>query len=360
MKESLIYQQMYNQAEFVQPYLYYYLRFGICPNKLGFWNIDKNKLYDMLMEKFSLSEDKIIKSQDYIHDKEELKHNYVLLEPGDHSLVFFNLNWGCYHEDKLVEIIYSHKTDPGLVKQLKDLVTSCILQHEIKSEIHLICKYDSGLGLNSFEITKKDFDLSMNYNDDFAEIDQIIRERLNKVKDKGIVLLHGMPGTGKTNYIRYLLTTVQKKMIYLPPDLACEIGNPGFLTFLTGNSDSILIIEDAENVIMERSGGSNGAISNLLNLCDGLLSDCLNIQVVCSFNTDISRIDKALMRKGRLIAKYEFKKLSIDKAQRLSDSLGYSSIILKEMCLSEIYNQDQKEFAQPKMAGIGFGRGIEV
>jgi ATP-dependent 26S proteasome regulatory subunit len=116
------------------------------------------------------------------------------------------------------------------------------------------------------------------------------------------------------------------------------------------------VIEDAENVIMERSGGSNGAILNLLNLCDGLLSDCLNIQVVCSFNTDISKIDQALMRKGRLIAKYEFKKLTRDKAQQLSDSLGFSNLITKEMSVSEIYNQDQKEFSVNHSAPIGFGR----
>ena len=118
----------------------------------------------------------------------------------------------------------------------------------------------------------------------------------------------------------------------------------------------MLVIEDAENVIMERAGGSNGAISNLLNLCDGLLSDCLNIQVVCSFNTDISKIDKALMRKGRLIAKYEFQKLTIDKAQRLSDSLGFTNLITQRMSVSEIYNQGQKEFTCSPRASIGFGR----
>lgn len=229
-----------------------------------------------------------------------------------------------------------------------------MIKEEVKSDIKLICKYEGGLGLSSFEIDKLDFELNLHYNDDFMEIDKIIKERLNKPKDKGIVLLHGIPGTGKTNYIRHLLMEVKKKMIYLPPDLAYEIGSPGFLTFLTENPSSVLIIEDAENVIMERSGGSNGAISNLLNLCDGLLSDCLNIQVVCTFNTDISRVDKALLRKGRLIAKYEFKKLTISKAQKLSDALGYNNPIVHEMSLSEIYNQEQKSFAQKEVVPIGF------
>jgi SpoVK/Ycf46/Vps4 family AAA+-type ATPase len=357
MNKKFNYEKMYAEAVFIQPYLYYYLTFDTCPNRMGIRKIDKNKLYGLLVERYSLSDDKIIKSQAYDHEKKELWHSYVLFDIGNHCQVFFNSSWGCYSSQKLVEILYSYKTDPAFLKELEELVKGCVVMEEIKSEINLICRYDN-LCLTSFEIPKVNLDLNLNYNDDFIEIDRIVKERLNKPKDKGIVLLHGIPGTGKTNYIRHLLTTINKKMIYLPPDLAHEIGSPGFLTFLTENPESILIVEDAENVIMERSGGSNGALSNLLNLCDGLLADCLNIQVICSFNTDISKIDQALMRKGRLIAKYEFKKLSVDKAQLLSDSLGYSNLIRKELSLSEIYNQDQKEFSDAFKSPIGFGRNI--
>lgn len=355
MEKKFIYKEMYDPAAFIQPYLYYYLTYEICPSRLGVRRIDKNKLYDVLVERYALPDHKIIKSQSFDHEKDTLWHSYVLFDIGNYCMVFFNSCWGCYTGDKLVEIIYSHKTDTAFLKEVETLIRQCIVQEEIRSEINLICKYDS-LSLTSFEIQKANLDLDLNYNDDFMEIDRIIKERLNKPKDKGIVLLHGIPGTGKTNYIRHLLTTVKKKMIYLPPDLAYEIGSPGFLTFLSDNAESILVIEDAENVIMERSGGANGAISNLLNLCDGLLSDCLNIQVVCSFNTDISKIDQALMRKGRLIAKYEFKKLTVEKAQQLSDTLGFKNQITKEMSVSEIYNQDQKEFSCKQVAPIGFGR----
>jgi len=346
---------MYEKAVFMQPYLHYYLTFDICPNRLALRNVDKNKLYELILQKYALSDDRIIKSQAFDNEKNELWHSFVLFDLGNHCMVFFNSNWGCYKEAKLVEIIYSYKTSTPFLKEVEELVEGCIIKEEQRSEINLICRNEV-LSLNAFEIPKLDLDLELNYNDDFIEIDKIVKARLNKPKDKGIVLLHGLPGTGKTNYVRHLLTSVKKKMIYLPPDLAYEIGSPGFLTFLTDNADSVLIVEDAENVIMERSGGSNGAMSNLLNLCDGLLSDCLNIQIVCTFNTDISKIDQALMRKGRLIAMYEFKKLKISKAQRLSDSLGFSSLIKTEMSLSEIYNQEQKEFSEEVKRPIGFGR----
>ena len=43
------------------------------------------------------------------------------------------------------------------------------------------------------------------------EVHQTIVNRLSKKNDKGIVLLHGKSGTGKTFYIRYLISTLNKK-----------------------------------------------------------------------------------------------------------------------------------------------------
>ena len=141
--------------------------------------------------------------------------------------------------------------------------------------------------------------------------------------------------------------------MFVPPDIAAHIGNPEFITLLINNPDSILIIEDAENIIMKREAGQRSAVSNLLNISDGLLSDCLNVQLVCTFNCPISEIDEALMRKGRLIASYEFGKLPVEKAQRLSDAQGYNRTITEPMTLAEVMNQDEKAFTQKKTQ-IGF------
>jgi hypothetical protein len=92
-----------------------------------------------------------------------------------------------------------------------------------------------------------------------------------------------------------------------------------------------------------------------LNISDGLLADCLNVQIICSFNTDISKIDSALMRKGRLIAQYEFKELAVQKAQQLSNKLGFNTLIKEPMTLTAIYNQHETTFEQKgKQASIGF------
>lgn len=229
-----------------------------------------------------------------------------------------------------------------------------------KFEINLIAKGEYGLELKSMEIKKTRLDLGLYYQDDFAGTDRIIQDRLGKKDDKGIVLLHGLPGTGKTTYLRYLIGRLKKKVLFLTPAVAGNIMNPEFMDILIDNPNSILIIEDAENIITDRRVNGDSSVSNLLNISDGLLADFLNVQVICTFNCAVSMIDSALMRKGRLIAKYEFGKLGVDKAQRLSRHLGFKQTISKPMTVAEIANQDEKDQKESRIEVIGFRRKEEL
>ena len=206
-------------------------------------------------------------------------------------------------------------------------------------EISLLINNVTGISKRILTITKPELSIEDNYNNDFKLVHQSILKRLSKPNDKGLVLLYGAIGTGKTTYVRYLMASLEKEVMLFPPSMASSITNPELVTFFTDKPNSVLVIEDAENIIVDRQQDGTTPVSALLNLLDGLMSDCLNIQIVCVYNTDISKVDAALLRKGRMIAQYEFKELELNKCQALSRKLGFDSTITSPMTLAEIYNQ---------------------
>lgn len=220
-------------------------------------------------------------------------------------------------------------------------------------KIHIICASSGGFYTESFDIQHKDFNYD-HYNDGFEEVDSHIKNTLANTS-KGIVLLHGLPGTGKTSYIRHLISHIDKKMIYMPPDLSHKIASPDFISFLMENPNSVLILEDAETILETREAGGSQAIANLLNVGDGILGDALKISVVCTFNTAVHKIDSALLRKGRLIAKHEFVELSESKTSNLYSKLYDVPAPNKKMTLAEIFNAEIPTFHTEKpQQKVGF------
>ncbi|WP_276480608.1 AAA family ATPase [Paraflavitalea pollutisoli] len=225
-------------------------------------------------------------------------------------------------------------------------------------EINLIVKSGNYLELKAMEIKRTKLDLDLFYEDDFKPVDELIRQRLNQKDDKGIVLLHGVPGSGKTTYLRYLIGKIKKKVLFLSPNIATCITDPDFIDLLIDNPNCVVVIEDAENVIMDRRTNPQSTVSNLLNISDGLLADFLNVQLICTFNSSVTLIDQALTRKGRLIARYEFGKLGVQKAQRLAQHLKQDIVVKQPMTIAEVANPRDVNYESQQVQTIGFRRAV--
>jgi len=191
-------------------------------------------------------------------------------------------------------------------------------------------------------------DLDVNYGHGFHQFHTDLMQRFSS-GTKGLVLFHGHPGTGKTYYIRHLLRQMaasKKRVIYMPPNMVDHLTDPSFMTFLLSTVKSwshdgqfcVLLIEDAEPLLAKRQEGVRiQGVTNLLNMTDGLLNDMLNLQIVCTFNVDLRKLDSALLRPGRLIARKEFKALSELDANLLAQRLGIKHHFKGPATLGEIY-----------------------
>ena len=252
--------------------------------------------------------------------------------------------------------VYSND-DSNLYTELVESVIGLSKKRKHESNnIALVIQTPRGYDTTSFELPDQKLDIELGYGKGFKPIHEKIINTLNKKNGKGLVLLHGTPGTGKTHYLKFLASKIKdKRVLFIPPFLADFITSPEMTPFLIQNAGSVLFIEDAERVITDRNNGGGNGVSNILNITDGILSDILNIQIVATFNMDKAKIDSALLRKGRLIAEHKFDSLPIADSNNLLKHLGKKYEATKPMTLTEIYNVEEAEYkSEDKYSPIGF------
>lgn len=315
-------------------------------------SIDDSKVFDYIREKYDV---------EIISVHQRCNYNWAETMLEFDSTIFFLTNKRMIEiSNGTVEIFFTNENHNWSVDVINSIANFKEPEKEEDFEINIISISKRGLELKPIAIKPTNLDINLYYNNDFKVIDKVIQERLNKEGDKGIVLLHGLPGTGKTTYLRHLIGSIKKKVMFVSPSVASNLMNPEFMDLLVENPNSVLIIEDAENVILDRKFSSMSSVSNLLNISDGLLSDCLNVQIICTFNSEIGFVDEALLRKGRLIAKYEFGKLTTEKANTLSKHLGFNNTIQEPMTIAEITNPNEVNEKIVQRKKIGFVNYDEI
>lgn len=202
-----------------------------------------------------------------------------------------------------------------------------------------------GLGTSGASFKNWDGNIEKNYNDDlpYNEIMELM------VSDSPqLILFHGKAGTGKSSLIKTIINDCQGKcvdFIYFPSDIFKISTSTDLMSFFSAHRNSICIMEDCEKILLSRDVADNG-IDLILNLTDGLIGEYYNIKFICTFNTSESKIDKALLRKGRLSLKYEFKELSLDKCKAILPNAT------KPMVLADLYNEGDNGTKEEKKIGF--------
>lgn len=242
----------------------------------------------------------------------------------------------------------------------KDIKVSTHSEHKLETNyINWAIGYDSQRRISYNEIPVKE---SNNIKDTFypsitekynVTVNEFIDEYLKS--DESVLLLTGKKGSGKTELIRQIIARSDKNaQITFNKEIIKD--NSFYYDFFSSDYYNILIIEDADDILMKRESG-NDIMDLFLNLSDGIVSNKEKKFIFTSNLPNLNSIDDALLRNGRCFATIEFKTLTEEQGKTIAEDLNieYNSSI---ECLADAFaikNKfiGQQEKAKPKR-GFGF------
>lgn len=171
---------------------------------------------------------------------------------------------------------------------------------------------------------------------------------------ENVMLLIGPPGTGKSNFVKYLVARSDKgAIVTYDPEIMKR--DSMFATFIEGDYGS-LIMEDADNFLGSRREG-NEQMSRMLNVGDGLVS-MYGKKIIFSTNLEsTSEVDSALLRPGRCYAVVHFRKFTYAESKKFlaeHNLTGWKPVKGEEYTLAELYNNTKRARQVVPKRKIGF------
>ena len=299
--------------------------------------------------------DKLFRSETFIDRGGNLKTARLLLR-------FENDAFGCVEEDTIKIYAPTPEEAQKIAKQLRCYIES---QAADKPYFLIISLKEFGPSTETVNIERtapvSTDDLALHYGEDFPMWETEWCERLRQ-KPSGLTILHGPPGCGKTSYLRALMSRlIDKAVFYFVPVSASDmLFDPRFVGFWINEASrnkkkqKIVLLEDAEELLLPRDGGNRDKVSNLLNLADGFLGDHLKLNVIATTNSTVRELDKAILRPGRLLGSREFRRLSRSEAERIAKAKGLTLADKPDYSLAEIYNGSSVDTAFNGERRVGF------
>lgn len=169
--------------------------------------------------------------------------------------------------------------------------------------------------------------------------------------DASILILIGVPGSGKTSFLRGMVVETGENAIVTYHQKLLE--NDELFGMWFQSKENLLIIEDADTMLAPRKDG-NSMMDRFLNIGDGLVSMKKKKLIFSTNLPSVSSIDEALLRPGRCHDILSFGTLNRKQAEMVSKECD---VVLSndqtEYTIAEIFSDVKTRKVQKKQS-FGF------
>lgn len=338
----------------INDYLHCWSVFGSRPNK---YVLHANYNVDSFIKYIGDSETSVVFTE-AIPAQDDVMINEKVLVKIDESIYL-----SYTHFDKLVDesvigdVVFFYKS--GSAEKLNEIISNLEQFHEgFDDEGDSTRMFSTIFTQNGFEVEplvpmKLDFEnIEMYFNDNVLKRTEKLIKNIRK-SNKGLSLIYGQRGTGKTGLVGYMASCLEKPFVYIPSSMIeISINNPEFKNLLKRFKNSVVVIDDSELYFSQFYTKSNVFTNNILQLIDGYQSDELNLNIIMVLNVDhLSEIDETILDCNNLIDVIEVDCLSKTKSLELAKSVGGKSKIKGPTKLIDVIRK--REFSS-QQDEIGF------
>ena len=169
--------------------------------------------------------------------------------------------------------------------------------------------------------------------------------------DSSILLMVGPPGTGKTSFLRHMISS-RNLIANVTYDEELLSSDEFFHSFITSKSQ-LMVIEDADNLISSRDSG-NRLIPRFLNTAEGLVKVGKKKMVFTTNLPNVQSVDEALVRPGRCFDVMKTRQLTHKEMIAATSAAGLTYIVpaKEEYSLSEIFSSSKPRLNAIRKVGF--------
>ena len=319
-----------------------WLKFGQKPSKISvYFDYEAEGFNEMLTDIYDIEESDINKITEIIPttDGQYLTNSKKLIRLSDYLYISFieHENMDMVIVSNLILYYNNEVLGNEKVLELINQLNAFIISPEEEtrgSNIEII-----EVNVNTNALDTSPINIEVNDDNDFFDYyeSNIMKEYNNLLKSHNknnniLSIIHGIRGTGKSTFLKYLINNLNKKVILIPFNMIDSIINSfDFIDIIKANKNSVFVLEDVDGLI-----NPNISLNTFVNTIESISSDSWDVNFIVTLNNN--QIYQPLKESKRLESIIKFDKLSIKMVHEIVEKHGIKGKFDRPMTISEIFN----------------------